>query len=60
MGNVLQKNKIFSVDGQDIAQNCTTMAVVTMQFWAAISLQPFVRKFETAIAALKKGKSARS
>ena len=38
LGNVLLKKKIFSADGQNIAQNCTTMRVVeTTQYWAAAS-----------------------
>ena len=32
LGNILVKKKTFSIDGQNIAQNCTTMRVVeTMQ-----------------------------
>ena len=35
-GNVLLKKKTFSADGQNIAQNCTTMRVVeTMQYLTA-------------------------
>ena len=38
LGNVLLKNKRFSADGQNIAQNCTTMrVVVTIQYWTAVS-----------------------
>ena len=38
LGTVLQKDKRFSVDGQNTDQNDTTMRVkVTMQFWTAIS-----------------------
>ena len=37
-GNVLLKKKRFSADGQNIAQNCTTMRVVeTTQYWTAAS-----------------------
>ena len=36
--NVLLKNKRFSADKQNIAQNCTTMrVVVAMQYWTAVS-----------------------
>ena len=36
LGNVLLKKKRFSADGQNIAQNCTTMRVVeTTQYWTA-------------------------
>ena len=35
-GNVLLKKERFSADGQNIAQNCTTMRVVqTTQYWTA-------------------------
>ena len=38
LGNVLLKKKRFSADGQNIAQNCTTMRVVeTMLYWTAAS-----------------------
>ena len=38
LGNVLLKNKIFSADGQNIVQNCTTMRVVmTTQYQTAVS-----------------------
>ena len=38
LGNVLLKKTRFSADGQNIAQNCTTMRVVeTMQYWTAAS-----------------------
>ena len=37
-GNVLLKKKRFSADGQNIAQNCTTMRVVeTTLYWTAAS-----------------------
>ena len=37
-GNVLLKNKRFSADGQNIAQNCTSMRVVeTTHYWTAVS-----------------------
>ena len=37
-GNVLLKKKRFSADGQNIAQNCTSMRVVeTTQYWTAAS-----------------------
>ena len=40
LGNVLVKNRRFSADGQNIAQNCTTMTVVvTTQYWTAVSPQ---------------------
>ena len=65
MGNVLLKKKRFSADGQNIAQNCTTMRVVeTTLYWTAASpaeedLQPIFREeVEIAVASLKKGKSA--
>ena len=71
MGNVLLKKKRFSADGQNTAQNCTTMRVVeTTLYWTAASppppppptvedLQPILREeVETAVASLKKGKSA--
>ena len=65
LGNVLLKKKRFSADGQNIAQNCTTMRVVeTMLYWIAASppeedLQPILREeVEIAVASLKKGKSA--
>ena len=36
LGNVLLKKKRFSADGQNIAQNCTTMRVgETTQYWTA-------------------------
>ena len=61
---LLKKNR-FSADGQNIAQNCTTMRVVeTMLYWTAASppkedLQPILREeVEIAVASLKKGKSA--
>ena len=47
---MLLKNKRFSADGQNTAQNYTTMGfVVTMQFWTAVSppeedLKPIFRK----------------
>ena len=38
LGNALLKKKRFSADGQNIAQNCTTMRVVeTMLYWTAAS-----------------------
>ena len=38
LGNVLLKKKRFSADGQNIAQNCTTMRVVeTLLYWTAAS-----------------------
>ena len=38
LGNVLLKKKRFSADGQNIAQNCTTMRVVeTTLYWTAAS-----------------------
>ena len=38
LGNVLLKKKRFSADGQNIAQNCTTMRVVeTKLYWTAAS-----------------------
>ena len=38
LGNVLLKKKRFSADGQNIAQNCTTMRVVeTMLYWTSAS-----------------------
>ena len=38
LGNVLPKNKRFSADEQNVAQNYATMrVVVTMQFWTAVS-----------------------
>ena len=58
----LLKKKRFSADGQNIAQNCTTMRVV--EYWTAASspeedLQPILREeVEIAVASLKKGKSA--
>ena len=62
LGNVLLKKKRFSADGQNIAQNCTTMRVVeTTLYWTAASpdLQPILREeVEIAVASLKKGKSA--
>ena len=37
-GNVLLKNKRFSTDGHNTAQNCTTMRVMeTTQYWTAVS-----------------------
>ena len=40
LGNVLLKKKRFSADGQNIAQNCTTMRVVeTTQYWTAANPQ---------------------
>ena len=63
--NFLLKNKRFSADGQNIAQNCTTTTVAeTTQYWTAVSpaeeaLQPILRdEVEIAVASLKKGKSA--
>ena len=47
---MLLKNKRFSADGQNTAQNYTTMGVVvTIQFWTAVSppeedLKPILRK----------------
>ena len=65
LGIVLLKKKRFSADGQNIAQNCTTMRVVeTTQNWTEASprkkdLQPILREeVEIAVAALKRGKSA--
>ena len=65
LGNVLLKKKRFSADGQNIAQNCTTMRVVeTMLYWTAASPrkkicnQSSARNFKIAVASLKKGKSA--
>ena len=38
LGNVLLKKKRFSADGQNIAQNCTTMRVVEITlYWTAAS-----------------------
>ena len=38
LGNVLLKKQRFSADGQNIAQNCTTMRVVeTTRYWTAAS-----------------------
>ena len=38
LGNVSLKKKRFSADGQNIAQNCTTMRVLeTAQYWSAAS-----------------------
>ena len=38
--NVLLKKKRFSADGQNIAQNCTTMRVIeTILYWTAASPQ---------------------
>ena len=38
LGTVLLKNKRFSADGENIAQNYTTMrVVVTTQYWTAVS-----------------------
>ena len=38
LGNAWPKNKRFSSDGQNIAQNYTTMGVVVkMQFWTTVS-----------------------
>ena len=40
LGNILLKKKRFSVDRQNIAQNCTTMRVVeTTQYWTAANPQ---------------------
>ena len=37
LGNVLLKKKRFSADGQNIAQNCTTMRIVEKtQYWTAV------------------------
>ena len=37
-GKCLTEKRIFSADGQNIAQNCTTMSVVkTTQYWTAAS-----------------------
>ena len=53
LGNILQKNKRFSADGQNIAQNYTTIRVmVTIQYWIAVSTQKtysqsFVRKLRS-------------
>ena len=62
MGNVLLKKRdFFSADGQNIAQNCTTMrVVVTRQYWTAEEdLQLILHEeAEIAVASLKKGKSA--
>ena len=59
------KKKRFSADGQNIAQNCTTMRVVeTTLYWIAANpheedLQPILReKVEIAVASLKNGKPA--
>ena len=65
LGNALLKKKRFAADGQNIAQNCTTMRVVeTTQYWTAASmeedLQPILREeVETAVASLKKGEVCR-
>ena len=37
LGNILLKNKNSSAEGQNIAQNCTTISfVVTTQYWTAV------------------------
>ena len=59
LGNVLLKKKRFSADGQNIAQNCTTMRVVDCSQLPEEDLQPILREeVEIAVASLKKGKSA--
>ena len=64
-GKCLTEEKRFSADGQNIAQNCTTMKVVeTTQYWTAANPQKKIcyrssmRKLRFAVASLKKGKSA--
>ena len=56
------REKRFSADGQNIAQNCTTMkdnAVLDCSQPPEEDLQPILREeVEIAVAALKKGKSA--
>ena len=56
------KKKRFSADGQNIAQNCTTMRVVeATQYWTAASPRKKIcnrEEVEIAVASLKKGKSA--
>ena len=45
-GKCLTKNRRFSADGQNIAQNYTIMRVmVTMQFWTAISSKKIYNQF---------------
>ena len=61
-GKYLTGEKRFSANGQNIAQNCTTMrVVVTTQYRnqpPEEDLQPILREeVYTAVASLKKGKS---
>ena len=63
LGEVLQKNKRFSADGQNTAQNYTIMRViVTVQFWTAIRHQNQIyspilcEKVEIAVSALRKAR----
>ena len=63
LGNVLLKKQRISADGQNIAQNCTTMRVVETMLLDCSQppedLQPILREeAETAVASVKKGKSA--
>ena len=57
LGNVLQKNKRFSADGQNTAQNYTVTGVVLdCNQPKDDDLQPILREeVEIAVAALKKG-----
>ena len=63
MGNVLLKNKRLSADGQNIAQNYTTIrVVVTRHYWTTVRPHPTPRRksvaiFRIVLASLKKGKS---
>ena len=61
LGNVLLKKRRFSADGQNVAQNCTTMRVVeAMQYWTAASPKKKIcnRSSVRKLRLLKKGKSS--